>query len=281
MNKIDQIESEIKEIYAEEWQPIAVRLDSDGNIIEYSTNFNDYDEYSNVISTKADDLTTTIRKMIETDAQAKNIKTENFDQYERDLNRLSEDSGSTGVSESLSVMKMINDHNIKTPSESVRQLNRHAHSEGVCDTCGQNCSNNINELSAIMYRYQLHLWGYIKYDRDTCRRYIRDVFGRRSIQGSDLENKAVNKLSDKLKNKKIEKSDDDDDIQYSIDVVIYDRDTKHGVQVKPTSIKGKEYTQHLKRNLSNMSDWNGNTYILYYNQNEQFTNIDEILKSIK
>ena len=191
------------------------------------------------------------------------------------LNILNEKKRISSVRNSVPVMKLINIHKPKSRSELVELIEYHYLYD--CP-CGIKSKGTVEDFGRNLYDAQLDYWGEYKFSLEECIRWEYDLFITNSLKGAYMESKAVKSLSEKLPSGfTVSEVDNVTDVSYRVDLEVYWFDSLvFGVQVKPLSYVNMEYDvkQH---NIVLNNRYSRDVRYLYYDDNEEFVNIDDVV----
>ena len=108
-----------------------------------------------------------------------------------------------------------------------------------------------------------------------------DLFIINSLKGNKMEDKAINELRNKLPAEyAVDNAIGFIDEEYRVDIEIKkDNETILGIQVKPSSYK---YMRHEVKSFNTIrnSKYGIDVKYLYYNEDEEFTNLDDIIQDL-
>lgn len=191
------------------------------------------------------------------------------------LNSLYGQSRASDPKESIHVMSLIREHDPSTPDDLYKAINRHYH-----DTCGCGIEGGgtVEEYGDWLYEAQHDVWDEYRFDRETCRQWIYDLFIMQSLKGHNIEREAK-----KLFERSFDVSDVADfaDNEYRVDLIVEnDGGPIAGLQVKPESYK--EMRDSVKdRNKEAHDSIDEPVFYLYYDYDtETFTNAERVLSDM-
>lgn len=200
--------------------------------------------------------------------------------HEKNLNDLVNHQGINDPSETLYIMTMISNHNIEKESELFQQLKNHRGNGCDKSNCSQVMTDTFENRVDMMYDAQLEEWDKHRYSKQTCRAYLRDLFARKSLNGSTMETKAVKKLNEST-GFNFKKSTDKVDNGYAVDIVA--RSSKGepfaGIQVKPESYKQMSRDRAKSINISKNNKYEHPVFYIRYD-GRGFVNLDEVVSQI-
>ena len=194
------------------------------------------------------------------------------------LNYLNGKYGISAPNKSVPVMKLIRVHQPKSPNELKEQIEYHF--KNNCE-CGIKSKGTIEDFGKNLYEAQIIEWGEYKYSLEECIEWEYNLFVINSLIGNQMERKAIKLLKEKLPNLEIRESSDKEDEDFRVDLVIKNNNKIiYGIQVKPESFNYvKKSITYFNKNAN--QNFSVNVYYLFYNNNMEFINLDEIVKNIK
>lgn len=198
---------------------------------------------------------------------------------EEDLNNLVNNNGINSPSDTLYLVKMVSEHNIRSESEVIRHFNNHR--DEYCDVCNQkNTGGSFEDRVDIMYEAQMKEFDEYKYSWNECYDYLYELFTNRTINGQSYEEKSINMLDNRTVYD-IEEATGTDDVDKAVDVIVngLEKDVLAGIQVKPKSYEKSNYTtaKMINKSKNNKADYP--VIYLYYNDNG-FTNIVDVCSKL-
>lgn len=195
-----------------------------------------------------------------------------------DLNRLNGKYGISAPAKSVPVMKLIKVHRPKSKEELCELIKRHFESDCYC---GVKSQGTVEDFGKNLFNAQILEWGETKFSLTECIQWEYDLFVLQSLKGTLVENKAITELKKILPGFDIEEAEGFIDEELRIDLIISkDKQKLCGIQVKP-------YTFNMVResvieyNKKANQRWDRVVHYLYYDQNEDFINLNEIVTKIK
>jgi len=194
-----------------------------------------------------------------------------------ELNKLNGDYGISAPYKSVPVMKLIKNHRPKSKDELCELIKYHY--ENTC-SCGVKSQGTVEDFGKNLYEAQLTAWKTYKYSLKDCIQWEYDLFVVQSLKGTLVENKASNELRKLLPDLNVEEAEGYVDEELRIDLVISKNgiDTC-GVQVKPTTFKlMREGVITFNKNAN--AKWGRPVFYLYYDNNEAFVNLEEVVNKI-
>lgn len=202
------------------------------------------------------------------------------------LNTIATEKHSVTAKRTVKIMDLIKYHSPKSEKELLNLIEEHSKNIYTC-ACGCKSSGNIEHFA-----YMLHkdvLWyeseNNIKVDKtyEDCYQFIYDLFITNSMYGNKMEQKAVKELSLLYPDFNFEQTDSNFDLQYSVDILIKNKNNEiiAGIQVKPISYKyvNQSFIQHNEKLNNNFKEkYGARMYYLYYEKNGTFTNLNKMDK---
>lgn len=227
---------------------------------------------------------------IEPDYDSENV----WGNSEANLNKLVNNQNINDPNETIYIMSLISEHNINSEKEVLEELNNHR--DDGCDkhSCDLVMSNSLDDRVEMMYESQIDEWNFKKYSKETCKKYLYDLYTRKSINGNTMEDKAIDKLQNSREFIQVKKSVSDIDNKYAVDLEIKTKvsDSFCGIQVKPKSYSG--YVDDVEQMLPNatfhknnheMNEHKNNKYnnpVFYLEyEDEEFENLEEVVNQIE
>jgi len=193
------------------------------------------------------------------------------------LNYLNEAENISQPYNSVPVRKLIRIHKPKSKDELVDLIKYHY--ENDCE-CGIKSKGTIEDFGKKLYDAQEPFWGEKKYSLKDCIQWEYDLFAINSFNGAVMEEKAAKELNKIIPNYQITEADGYMDEKLRIDLVIAKGEIEVcGIQVKPLTflhMRQEVITYNKKAN----EKWDKPVFYLYYNKNENFENIDDVIKKI-
>jgi hypothetical protein len=114
------------------------------------------------------------------------------------------------------------------------------------------------------------------WDFDTCLRWMRNLMGKNSFKGKEMEDAAIKALKVHIWKFKVEKADEETDVSHMVDLIMtQNNEVKAGIQVKPDSF------YHM--NLSYVKKLHGEldypVYDLIYDSQGKWTNYLSVISN--
>lgn len=194
------------------------------------------------------------------------------------LNELNGKMGISAPYKSVPVMKLIRTHNPKSKEELVDLIKWH--SENTCE-CGIVSQGTIESFGKNLYDSQNKYWGETRYSLQDCIQWEYDLFVVQSLKGGIVEKKAIAGLSENISGFAFEEAEGFLDEELRIDIIIKENGSEvAGIQVKPVTFK-KMRREVITFNKDANRKWGKPVFYLYYDDCENFVNIDEIVSAIQ
>ncbi|MDW8203513.1 MAG: MjaI family restriction endonuclease [Cytophagales bacterium] len=195
-----------------------------------------------------------------------------------ELNGLNGKYGISAPYKSVPVMKLIKEHRPKSKEELYELIKQHY--ENTC-SCGVKSQGTVEDFGKNLYEAQIKEWGRYKYSLQECIQWEYDLFVIQSLKGTLVENNALSKLKSELSNYTVEEAEGFVDEELRIDLIVSQNGIeKCGVQVKPLTFNLMREGVITFNKVAN-AKWGKPVYYLFYDDNENFTNIDEVIEQIK
>lgn len=196
-----------------------------------------------------------------------------------ELNLLNGKYGISAPHKSVPVMKLIKTHQPKSKDELYELIKYHF--ENNCP-CGIKSKGTIEDFGKALYKVQLKEWGTCKYTLQQCIQWEYDLFILQSLKGTNIEEKALLYFQKNMAcvNINAKKAEGFVDEELRIDLIIFKNNIEIcGLQVKPISFN------NIRRGIIDFnkkanSKWGKPVYYLFYDENENFTNMDETVQLI-
>ena len=175
-------------------------------------------------------------------------------------------------------MKLIKNHKPKSKDELYGLIKYHY--ENDCH-CGVKSQGTVEDFGKNLFEAQQKAWKKYKYSLQECIQWEYDLFVVQSLKGTLIEDNAQSKLSQSLPNITIEQAEGFVDEELRIDLVVSSSGTETcGIQVKPTTFNlMRQGVITFNKNAN--AKWGKPVFYLYYDENERFTNLDEVVEKIK
>jgi hypothetical protein len=194
------------------------------------------------------------------------------------LNELNGKMGISAPFRSVPVMKLIREHKPKSKNELVELIKWH--SENVCE-CGVISTGSVESFGKNLYESQIKYWGEYRYNLRDCIQWEYDLFVIQSLKGGIIEKKAIRILSNDLALYSFTEAEGYLDEELRVDIVISKNGIEvGGIQVKPLTFK-KMRREVITFNKKANQKWGKPVLYLYYNEKEDFTNINELILEVK
>jgi hypothetical protein len=193
------------------------------------------------------------------------------------LNGLNDKLGISAANRTVPIAKLIKVHKPKSHEEVVNLIKWH--SENVCE-CGIVSKGTIETFGADLHKAQKDYFGVYLFTLQECILFEYNLFVIQSLKGINIENKAIDILNEKFTNFSFTEAVGYLDEKFRIDIIINANDVEiGGIQVKPNT-----YKQVSQRIITINEDanqkWGKDVYYLYYDDDENFINFDELTSFI-
>jgi len=193
------------------------------------------------------------------------------------LNELNGKMGISAPFKSVPVMKLIRAHNPKSKEELVELIKWH--SENKCE-CGVVSKGTVESFGKNLYESQIKHWGEYRYSLQDCIQWEYDLFVVQSLKGGIVEKKAIEELTKIISGLFFEEAEGFFDEELRIDIVIKKAGNEiGGIQVKPLTFK-KMRREVITFNKDANQKWGKPVFYLYYDNNENFVNLNDLLSLI-
>lgn len=191
------------------------------------------------------------------------------------LNILNGKMGVSAPQNSVPVMNLINVHNPKSYSELEYLIEYHFKYD--C-WCGIKSTGTVRDFGVRLYYSQLDFFGEFKFSLDECVRWEYDLFVRNSLNGSVMEDKAIDLLGKCLPSGFcVRHSSGFVDECFCVDVEVFcDGVLVCGVQVKPFSYVFMGDNVKF-RNVVGNDGFGVRVFYLFYDDDGFFMNLDILL----
>lgn len=195
-----------------------------------------------------------------------------------ELNKLNGDAGISAPQKSVPVMKPIKNHRPKSKDELHEQIKFHF--KNNCP-CGVKSQGTVEDFGRNLYEAQIPAYGKYKYFFQEYIQWEYDLFVVQSLKGTLVEEKAIKTFKEKLVGYDISEAKGFVDEKLRVDLIISKKGLELcGVQVKPLTFKMMRAGVIIFNRQAN-SKWGKKVFYLYYDDKEDFTNLDEIVEEIK
>lgn len=196
-----------------------------------------------------------------------------------ELNELNGKMGISNPSTSVPVMRLIKTHSPKSKDALVELIEYHKNNK--CD-CGVVSTGTVKEFGERLFASQMEYWGRNKYTLEQCIQWEYDLFVVQSLKGGHIEKNALSKFKAFFNEYIVEEAEGYLDDELRIDLIIYksNREIIGGIQVKPKTFKNMRQEVIFMQKKQN-EKWGHPVWMLYYNKDETFENLDEVIEEIK
>jgi hypothetical protein len=155
-----------------------------------------------------------------------------------------------------------------------------SHHENNC-TCGVKSQGTVENFGQNLYEAQLKEWGEYRHSLQDCIQWEYDLFIIQSLKGTLVEDNAIVELQKLLPDFHVEKAEGYVDEELRVDIIISkDGSALCGIQVKPKTFNFMRKGVIMFNKIAN-EKWGKPVYYLFYDSEEKFSNIDEVIKQIK
>ena len=195
-----------------------------------------------------------------------------------ELNLLNGKMGISNPRTSVPVMKLIKEHQPKSKDALVELIEYHKINK--CK-CGVVSTGTVKEFGERLYKSQIEYWGSYKYTLAQCIQWEYDLFVIQSLKGGLIEKNAINYFNKTVNSHVFEEAEGYLDDELRIDIIIYNK-TKNivgGIQVKPKTFKNMRSEVLFMQKKQN-DKWEHPVFMLYYNRDESFENLDKVTEKI-
>ena len=194
------------------------------------------------------------------------------------LNELNGKMGISDPKKSVPVMKLIKEHNPKS-KEALVQLIEY-HKENDC-YCGIKSQGSVRDFGINLYNSQIKYWNKIIFTLEECIQWEYDLFVVQSLKGGVLEKFALDILTSKYPHLSFKHASGYLDDELRIDIIVENTSGTiiGGIQVKPNTFKNMRFEVQFMQTRQNLK-WGNPVWFLYYDKNNLFNNLDELLNKI-
>lgn len=195
------------------------------------------------------------------------------------LNLLNGKMGISAPYKSVPVIKLINTHKPKSYDELEALIEYHHLND--C-SCGIKSQGSVYDFGKNLYDAQITYWGEHKFTLEECVQWEYDLFIINSLKGNKMEDQAIIELRNKLPAEyDVNNAIGFVDEEYRVDIeIIKDNEVIMGIQVKPSSYK------YMREEVKSFNKTRNTKYgydvkYLYYNNDEEFINLDDIINDLE
>lgn len=194
------------------------------------------------------------------------------------LNELNGKMGISAPYKSVPVMKLIKVHQPKSKEELVDLIGWH--SKNRC-SCGIVSKGTIESFGKNLYNAQLVYWKEYRYSLQDCIQWEYDLFVIQSLKGGIIEKRAIQLLNQKIEKLSFIEAEGYLDEELRIDILVKNNldETIAGIQVKPKTFMRMRSEVITFNKIAN-AKWKKPVYYLYYDENEQFINMDKLIQQL-
>jgi hypothetical protein len=194
-----------------------------------------------------------------------------------ELNSLNGKYGISAPYKSVPVMKLIKEHKPKSKDELLELIKFHY--ENDCD-CGIKSQGTIESFGQNLYNAQQQEWGEYRHSLQDCIQWEYDLFVIQPLKGTLIEDKALSELQVLLPKLFIEKAEGYVDEELRVDLIVSNVDGDIcGIQVKPETFNYMRESV-ISFNKTANAKWGKPVYYLFYDSEEKFSNIDELIEDV-
>lgn len=196
-----------------------------------------------------------------------------------ELNELNGKMGISDPKRSVPIMRLIRNHKPKSKDALVQLIEYHKNNK--CD-CGVISTGTVLEFGERLYDSQIKYWGEQRYTLAQCIQWEYDLFVVQSLKGGMMEKKALIMLQKELPNLYFEEAEGYLDDELRVDLLVFDKNKniKVGIQVKPKTFKSMRPEVLFMQKKQN-DKWNYPVWFLFYNKDESFHEIQELIEKLK
>ena len=174
-------------------------------------------------------------------------------------------------------MKLIKTHRPKSKDELVDLIKYHY--ENDCE-CGIKSQGTVEDFGRNLYNAQIPFWGEIRFSLKDCIQWEYDLFVIQSLKGGIIEKKSLRKLNSLLKKHTVTEAVGYLDEELRIDLIVSKNEEQIcGIQVKPSTFRLMR-REIITFNQNANKKWNKPVFYLYYDENENFENFNELVLRI-
>jgi hypothetical protein len=190
------------------------------------------------------------------------------------LNLLNGKMGISAPHRSVAVMKLIRAHQPVSRRELEELIAWHAGNQ--CE-CGIVSKGTIQSFGENLYNAQKEYWGEYRYSLKECIQWEYDLFITQSLKGGLMERKALLELKMRLPELELTEAEGYMDEELRIDIIAAKEGvTLGGVQIKPLTFM-KMRSEVITFNRTANKKWGRPVYYLYYDKDENFINLIEVI----
>jgi len=194
------------------------------------------------------------------------------------LNELNGKMGISAPYKSVPVMKLIKLHKPKSKEELVELIKWHSENSCVCGVVSQ---GTVESFGKNLYDSQRKYWGEIRFNLHDCIQWEYDLFVVQSLKGGIIEKRAISELTQKVTNFTFKEAEGYLDEELRIDIIVLKNNLEvSGIQIKPnTFLKMRKEVITFNKNAN--IKWGKPVFYLYYDDNENFVNFEELVYTIE
>lgn len=195
------------------------------------------------------------------------------------LNQLNGKYGISAPHKSVPVMKLIKAHRPKSREELCQLIAFHHKNE--CP-CGIKSQGTVEDFGRSLYDAQFREWGEYPYSLQECVQWEYDLFVVQSLRGTAVEDAALAFFQKNMAcaGYAVTKAEGYVDEELRVDLIVSQNgETCCGIQVKPLTFN-KMRDGVISFNKAANARWGKPVFYLFYNDDGQFTNTEEVAAAI-
>lgn len=196
-----------------------------------------------------------------------------------ELNVLNGKYGISAPHKSVPVIKLIRQHQPRSKDELVELIRFHF--ENDCP-CGIRSQGTVEDFGKNLFAAQLTEWGLARYTLQECIQWEYDLFILQSLKGTRVETCALEKLRPVLDVLHLTVAEAlgyvDEELRIDL-VVSKNGEPLCGIQVKPLTFN-KMRRGVIDFNKNANARWDRPVFYLFYDDGENFSNLEEIIHRI-
>ncbi len=193
------------------------------------------------------------------------------------LNELNGKMGISAPYKSVAVMKLIKAHQPRSKDALVQLISDHA--KNIC-ACGVKSCGSVESFGKNLYEAQIPYWNEYRYSLSECVQWEYDLFVVQSLKGGIIEKRAITALNEQSKVYQFEAALGFVDEELRIDIMVKKEEKEiAGIQVKPLTYQWMR-KEVITFNTDANRKWGKPVFYLYYDADENFANLEEVLNSM-
>lgn len=213
------------------------------------------------------------------------------------LNRINELYKCNSKHRSVPVMSLIRHHQPKTNAQLAMLIEVHqANREYANCPCGCRSAGTVKDFGKNLYDAQLDYFNKLSeseriannfnevFTLEHCELFMYTLFITNSLRGNNMETKAQQELNRTGKvYHKLECASEELDFKYAVDLIAVNKENKAvcGVQVKPATYQTLREDHEVKVvSRKKNAAWGMPVFYLYYSNDMQFTNLEEVITKL-